>query len=47
MPNENKSTNEDRFARQDRQKYSGWSSLGTIIIIVVVVGIVVAFYFLR
>jgi hypothetical protein len=23
MPNENKSTNEDRFARQDRQKYSG------------------------
>jgi hypothetical protein len=47
MPNENNSTSEDRFARQDQRGYSGWSSLVTVAIIVVVIGIVVVFYFVR
>jgi hypothetical protein len=47
MPNENKSTDEDRFARQDQRRYSGWSSLGAVVIIIVVIGIIVAFYLLR
>jgi hypothetical protein len=47
MPNENNSTNEDRFAQQDRQSYSGWSSLITLAIIAVVIGIVVVFYVVR
>jgi hypothetical protein len=47
MPNENNSTNEDRFARQDRGRYSGWSSLVVIIIIVIIVGGIVYLYFGR
>jgi hypothetical protein len=47
MPNENNSTNEDRFARQDPQSYSGWSSLITVAILAVVIGIVVFFYVVR
>jgi hypothetical protein len=48
MPNENKSTNEDRFARQDQRSYSGgWSSTLTIAVIVVVVSIVVLVYYLK
>jgi hypothetical protein len=39
MPNENNSTEEDRFARQDRRAYSGWSSLITLAIIAIVIGI--------
>jgi integrase len=38
MPNENKSTDEDRFARQDRRRYSGWASLVVIAIVVIVIG---------
>jgi tetrahydromethanopterin S-methyltransferase subunit F len=41
MPNENKSTNEDRFARQDQRAYSGWSSAFTIGVIAIVLCIVV------
>jgi hypothetical protein len=47
MPNENNSTNEDRFARQDQQRYSGWSSLISLAIIAVLIGIVVFFYVVR
>jgi hypothetical protein len=45
--NENKSTDEDRFARQDQRRYSGWSSLGAVVVIIVVIGIIIAFYSLR
>jgi hypothetical protein len=40
---ENSSTDEDRFGRQDNRGYSGWSSAVVIIITVVVVGIVFAY----
>jgi hypothetical protein len=40
-------SNEDRFARQDQQAYSRWSSLGTLAIIVIVIGILVLMYFRR
>jgi hypothetical protein len=46
MPNENNSE-EERFARQDQQAYSGWSSLITIVIIAIVIGIFVLMYFRR
>jgi hypothetical protein len=46
MSNESKSTNEDRFARQDQQSYGGWSSAFTIAVIVVVLCIVVLVYYL-
>jgi hypothetical protein len=39
MPNENNLTEEDRFARQDQRAYSGWSSLITLAIIAIVIGI--------
>jgi len=45
MPNENNSTNEDRFARSDQQEYSTRSSLLTIAIIVFILGIFVLMYF--
>jgi hypothetical protein len=45
MPTENNSMDEDRFGRQDQQRYSGWTSLVTIGIIVIVLGVV--FYFVR
>jgi terminase large subunit-like protein len=45
MPNENNSTSEDRFGRQDQQEYSSRSSLGIIAIIVIVIGILVLMYF--
>jgi hypothetical protein len=38
MPNENNST-EDRFARPDQRAYSGRSSLITLAIIAIVIGI--------
>jgi len=47
MPNENDSTSEDRFGRQDQQGYSGWSSLVAIIIIVIIVGGLAYLYFGR
>jgi hypothetical protein len=47
MSNENNSTSEDRFARQDQRRYSGWSSLIAVAIIVIVVGIVSYLYYGR
>jgi hypothetical protein len=47
MPNESKSTNEDRFARQDQQGYSGWSSAFTLAVIVGALTIVVLVYYLK
>jgi hypothetical protein len=38
---------EERFARQDSQQYSGWSSAITIAVIVIVLGIVFLVYNLR
>jgi hypothetical protein len=46
MPTENNSE-EDRFARQDQREYSGWSSLITLAIIVMVIGIFVLMYLRR
>lgn len=46
MPNEN-NLEEERFARQDQQAYSGWSSLITLAIIVVVLGIFFLMYLRR
>jgi hypothetical protein len=43
MPNDNNSE-EERFARQDQQPYSGWSSVTTIAIIAFVIGIFVLMY---
>jgi hypothetical protein len=40
MPTENRSTEEDRFGRQDPQSYSGWSSAFTIAVILIVLCIV-------
>jgi hypothetical protein len=45
MPNKHNSMDEDRFGWQDQQRYSGWTPLVTIGIIVIVVGVV--FYFVR
>lgn len=36
----NNSMDEDRFARQDQQRYSGWSSAFIIAVIVIILGIV-------
>ena len=47
MPNENNSTDEDRFGRQDRRAYSGWSTAVTIAAIVIVLFIVYLVYSLR
>jgi hypothetical protein len=47
MPNENNSTNEDRFAQQDQDRYTGWSSAFTIAVIVIVICIVVLVYYLK
>jgi hypothetical protein len=33
MPNDENNSEEERFARQDQQAYSGWSSLITLAII--------------
>ncbi len=38
---------EDRFARQDQQGYSGWSSAFTVAAIMIVLGIVVLVYNLK
>jgi len=41
LPNhKNTSTSEDRFARRDFRKYSGWSSAAVITATVIIVGIV-------
>ena len=37
------STNEDRFARQDVRRYSGWSSAVAITAIVIIIGIVLVY----
>jgi hypothetical protein len=37
-------SSEERFARQDSQRYSGWSSALTIAAIVIVLGIVLIVY---
>jgi len=47
MSNENNSTDEDRFGRQDRQLYSGWSTAVTIAAIVFVLWIVYLVYSLK
>jgi hypothetical protein len=47
MPNEVNSTSEDRFGRQDQRRYSGWSSLIAIVIIVIIVGGLAYLYFGR
>jgi len=47
MPNENKSTDEDRFGRQDQRRYSGWSSAVTIAVIVIILGIVILVFYLK
>jgi hypothetical protein len=47
MPDENNSTEEDRFARQDQRRYNGWSSAFTIAMIVIILGIVVLVYYLK
>ena len=39
MPNKNKSTNEDRFARQDQRAYSAKSPLVILAIVVIVISI--------
>jgi hypothetical protein len=41
------STNEDRFGRQDRQTYSRWSSLIAIVVVLIVVGLVFFFAYVR
>jgi hypothetical protein len=46
-PNENNSTSEDRFGRQDQRGYSGWSSLIAIVIVVIIVGGLAYLYFGR
>ncbi len=46
MPTEN-STEEDRFGRQDQQRYSGWSNAITIIIILIVLAIAILVYQLK
>jgi hypothetical protein len=46
-PNENNSTSEDRFGRQDQRGYSGWSSLIAIVIVVIIVGGLAYLYFWR
>jgi hypothetical protein len=38
---------EERFARQDRERYSGWTSIFTIITILVVLAIVFVIYELK
>jgi|GEM_PF-4713761 hypothetical protein len=42
-PNDNTTTSEDRFGRQDKGRYSGWSSALAIAIIVIVIGIVFSY----
>ena len=37
-------TNEDRFGRQDRQRYSPWASLLAVLVVVIV--IVLVYFFL-
>jgi hypothetical protein len=38
---------EERFARQDNRRYSGWASAFTIAVIVIVLGIVFLVYQLK
>jgi hypothetical protein len=38
---------EERFARQNSQRHSGWSSAITIAVIVIVLGIVFLVYYLK
>ena len=41
------STNEDRFGRQDRQRYSRWSSLIAVVVVSIVVGLAFFFVYVR
>jgi tetrahydromethanopterin S-methyltransferase subunit F len=44
LPNhEDTSTREGRFGQRNARRYSGWSSAGAIIIIVIILGIVFAY----
>ena len=43
-PKDDGSTNEDRFGRQNHQRYSRWSSLLAVVVVLIVVGL--AYYFL-
>jgi hypothetical protein len=40
---DDRSTSEDRFGRQDREKFSGWSSLVVVIGVAIVIGLVYFF----
>jgi hypothetical protein len=44
-PEDNDSTNEDRFGRQDTERYSVRSSVLAIVLIIIVLGL--AYFFLR
>ena len=44
---ESRDPEEERFARGDSQRYSGWSSAITIAVIVIVLGIVFLVYYLK
>jgi cytoskeletal protein RodZ len=43
-PEDDNSTNEDRFGRQNHQRYNQWSSLLAVVVVLIVVGLV--YYFL-
>jgi hypothetical protein len=38
---------EERFARQDSRRYSGWASAFTVAVIAIVLGIVFLVYYLK
>jgi len=42
---DDRSTNEDRFGRGDKERSSGWSSLVVIVAVLVVIGLV--YFFVR
>lgn len=43
-PGDDDATNEDRFGRQDAQRYSARSSILAIVVIIVVVGLIYFFF---
>jgi hypothetical protein len=48
LPNhEDTSTGEGRFGQRNARRYSGWSSAGAIIFIVIILGIVFAYVAMR
>jgi hypothetical protein len=42
---DDRSTTEDRFGRQDREKFSGWSSLLVVVVVAIIIGLV--YFFVR